>query len=154
MLRSPARTCASMSVTSSGTRHAIVDSAKHSRTNALVSASFSASVADALLLLCVRRAAWSRAAAARAGAAAAERRLQQVRERVHVAQLAVLHTKQVRIGRAAAAGGAAGAERAEHRDGSTRLVDDEPAVGDVHAARHADIAAVRGRSVTGVRAPL
>src|SRR5690606_8613453 len=40
------------------------------------------------------------------GAAAAESRLQEVGDRVHVAQLAVLHAEEMRIGCAAAARGA------------------------------------------------
>src|SRR5687768_11001994 len=87
-----------------------------------------------------------------ASAAAAEIRLQQVRQRVHVAEFSVLHAEQVRVGRAAAAVGAAGAEGAEHHDRPERLVDDEAAVGDVHAARHADVAAVSRGSVAGVHA--
>ena len=77
-------------------------------------------------------------------AAAAERRLQQVRQRVHVAQLAVLDAEQMRIGRAAAAIRAAGAERAVHDDRADHLVHDEAPVRDVDAARHADLAAIVG----------
>src|SRR4029077_4119558 len=74
-------------------------------------------------------------------ATAPERRLEQVRERMHVAQLAVLDPEQVRVGGAAAAVRAAGAERAEHDDRPRDLVDDEAPVCDVHATRHADLAA-------------
>src|SRR5690606_35659427 len=75
-------------------------------------------------------------------AAPAEIRLQQVRERVHVAQLAVLDPEEVRIRSTAAAGRSAGPERAERDDRADHLVDDEAPVRDVHPARHADLAAV------------
>ena len=48
--------------------------------------------------------------------AAPEIRLQQVRQRVHVAELAILHAEQMSIGRSAAAGRVSGAEGAEHND--------------------------------------
>src|SRR6187399_2345892 len=89
-------------------------------------------------------------AGATAGTAAAEACLEQVRERVDVAQFAVLDPEEMGIRRAAAAVGAAGAEGAVDHDRPHRLVDDEAAVGDVHAARHADIAAVHRRTVARV----
>src|SRR5215475_10147722 len=87
-----------------------------------------------------------------ATAAATEIRLQQMCERVDVVQFAVLHAEEMTVGRAAAAVGISGAERAEHLNRADRLVDDEAAVGDVHTTRNADIAAVRWRPVAGVRA--
>src|SRR5690606_25173027 len=77
-------------------------------------------------------------------AAAAEVRLQQVRQRVHVAQLAVLDAEQVRVGCAAAAVRAARAEGAERDDRAHDRIDDETTVRDVHAARHARIATIVG----------
>src|SRR6185369_17569136 len=56
--------------------------------------------------------------------AALEILLEQMRERVHVTQLAVLDPEQVRVGRAGAAVRAAGAERAEDDDRPGNLVDD------------------------------
>src|SRR5262245_28069345 len=85
------------------------------------------------------------------GTAAPEVGLQQMRQRVHVAQLAVLHPEEMRIRCAAAAAGAPGAKGAEHDDRTDRLVDDESTVRDVHAARYADIAAVSRGAVASVR---
>src|SRR5688572_6933128 len=85
-------------------------------------------------------------------AAAAERRLQQMRERVHVAELAVLDAEQVRIGRTAPAIRPAGAERAVDDDGADGFVHDEAAIHDVHTARHADLAAIGWRILARVHA--
>jgi hypothetical protein len=81
-----------------------------------------------------------------------EVRLQQMCQRVHIAQLATLDAEEVSIRRTAAAVGISSAERAEHHDRADRRVHHEAAVGDVHAARDADIAAVHDGSITGVRA--
>src|SRR5215831_4121394 len=85
--------------------------------------------------------------------AATEIRLQQMRQRMHVVQLAVFHSKEMTVGRTAAAIGVSSAERTKDLDRSNGLVDDEAAVGDVHAARNAHIATVGRGSVAGVRAP-
>ena len=75
-----------------------------------------------------------------------------MRQGVHVTQFAILHAEEMSIGRAAAAGWVSGAEGAEHHDRTDRLVHHEAAVGDVHAARDADITAVIRGSFAGVRA--
>src|SRR5262245_56053791 len=85
-----------------------------------------------------------------ATAATAEVRLQEMRQRVHVAQRAILDAKEVCVGRAAATVCATGAEGAEHDDRTDCRVHDETAVGDVHTARHADVTAVGGGSVASV----
>src|SRR5215510_4304330 len=56
----------------------------------------------------------------------------------------------MRVWRAAAAVGASRTERAEHNDRADRRIDDEAAVGDVHPAWYADIAAVRRIAFAGV----
>src|SRR5262245_13920206 len=71
-------------------------------------------------------------------ATAPEISLQQMRQRVHVAQLAIFHAEEMRIGRAAAAICVSGAEGAEHHNRTNRRVDDKTAVGDVHPTRNAD----------------
>src|SRR5262252_7541087 len=85
-------------------------------------------------------------------AATTEIRLQKVRQRVDVVQLAVFDPEEMTVRCAAAAVHASRAERTEHLDRADRLVDDEAAVGDVHAARNADVAAIGGRTGAGVRA--
>ena len=75
---------------------------------------------------------------------APEIRLQQMRQRVHVAQLAVFHAEEMSIGRTAAAVCVSGAEGAERHHRTDRRVHHEAAVGDVHTTRDADIAAVIG----------
>jgi hypothetical protein len=75
-----------------------------------------------------------------------------MRQRVHVAQLAVLHAEQVSIGRTAAAGGVSGAEGTERHHRTDRLVHHEAAVRDVHTARDADLAGIVGSASAGVRA--
>src|SRR5215831_17788603 len=82
---------------------------------------------------------------------APEVRLRQMRQRVHVVELAVFDAEEVAVGRAAAAVGVARAERAEHLDRADGLVDDEPTVGDVHAARDTDVTAVGRGPVSGMR---
>src|SRR4030095_9293856 len=96
------------------------------------------------------RALTGRATRPAAGTTAAEVRLQQMRQRVDVAQLAVLHSEEMRIGRAAAAADAPRAEGAAHHHGPDGLVDQRAAVGDVDAARHTDVAAVSGGAVARV----
>ncbi len=63
-------------------------------------------------------------------------------QRVHVPQLAVLDAEQVSIRCAAASARRAGAESAVHDDRADHFIDDEAAIRDVDAGRHADLAAV------------
>ncbi len=73
---------------------------------------------------------------------------------MHVTQLAVLHAEQMAVRRAAAAARRARAERAEHLHRAEHLIHHEAPIGDVHAGRNADLAAVRRRTFAGVRAAL
>ena len=82
---------------------------------------------------------------------AAEAGLQQVRQGVHVAQLAVLHAEQMGI-RCAAAAGAARAKRAVGHHRADHLIHHEMAVGDVDTAWHTARATVGGQSLAGVHA--
>ncbi len=98
-----------------------------------------------------RRRSAARTASSAGARSAPEIRLQQMRQRVHVAQLAILHAEEVSIGRAAA-GCVAGPESAERHDRTGRRVHDEAAVGNIHTTRDADLAGVLRDSFAGVRA--
>src|SRR5262249_38861741 len=121
-------------------------------TIARVTAKVAAVAVSARSRVCMSAIVYRPSALLRPAAAAPEIRLQQVCQRVHGAQFAVLDAEEMRIGRAAAADSVSGAEGAEHHDRSDRRIHDETAVGDVDAARDADVAAVGRRSVAGVRA--
>src|SRR5262245_34623675 len=56
---------------------------------------------------------------------ATEIRLQQMRQRMHITQLAILYPKEMRIWCASAAVCVSGAEGAEHHDRTDRGIDDE-----------------------------
>ena len=73
-----------------------------------------------------------------------------MRQRVDVAQLAVLDAKEMRIRRSAAAISRAGAKRAEGHHGSNRFVHDEVPVRNIDAARYANLAGVFWNSLAGV----
>src|SRR5262245_22734609 len=82
-------------------------------------------------------------------ATATEIRLQQMRQCMDVAQLAVLYAEEMSIGRTAAAVCVAGAEGAERHNRTDCRVHHEASVGDVHTTRDADIATVLGDSFAG-----
>src|ERR1019366_5412819 len=63
-----------------------------------------------------------------------------MRQRVDETQFAILDAEEVSIRRSAAAG--AGAERAERHYGSNRLIDYEVPVGDIDAARYANLTGI------------
>src|SRR5688572_32438744 len=65
-----------------------------------------------------------------------------MRERVNVAQLAIFHAEEMRIGSAAAAVWVSGPEGAEHDDRTDRLIHHEATVRDVHTSRDSDITGV------------
>src|SRR6185312_269606 len=85
---------------------------------------------------------------------AAEVGLQQVRQRMHITQLAVLDTEQMAVGCTAAAVGTTRAECAEHLHRAEHLIDHEVAIDDIDPAGHSHLATV-GRGVfAGVGAAL
>ena len=63
-------------------------------------------------------------------------RLQHVRQRMHVPQLAVLHAEKVRVGRAAAAAGSSHAKCTKYHYRTDRFIHNKPPVSDIYAARH------------------
>jgi hypothetical protein len=87
------------------------------------------------------------------GATARAIRLQQMRQRVDVAQLPVLDAEEVGVGRSAAAVRASRPERAEDHYGANGFVNDEVPVRNIDAARHADLAGII-RSSLGAPLPV
>src|ERR1700688_4390300 len=75
-------------------------------------------------------------------------------QRMDETQFAVLDAEEVGIRRSAAPGGGARAERTERDDGSNRLIDHEVPVGDIDAARYANLTGIVWRSLARMHTTL